>query len=75
MTRTRDDDQRSVPALAGFRHQRRPLVAGETLPPKVDLVAQIIALSDRKKRMRAQTSPDLEQRADAQDEESLDADA
>ena len=74
MTSRKNDDQRSSVASPGFRHQRRPLGTGEGLPPKVDLVTQIIALSDGVKRLRAQTPSEPEQSTDEQDEENLDAD-
>ena len=73
MARARDDSQRSLPPSQGFVHRRRSLGAHETLPPKGDLLSQIIALSEEAKRLRAQARPEPKQKGD--DEEDPDADA
>jgi hypothetical protein len=75
MTRTRNDAQRPVLPSQGFLHRRRPLGTGETLPPKGDLLSQIIALSEEAKRLRAKTPPEPEQAVGEEDEGDLDAEA
>jgi hypothetical protein len=37
------------PHLQGFMHRRRPLAAGEELPPRQDLAARMLELSKRKR--------------------------
>ena len=69
MTRTRNGTEPRLLSSQCFLHRRRPLDPGETLPVKVDLLGQIIALGEEAKRLRAQAIVEPGQAADEEDEE------